>query len=332
MKSFLIKLIKFISLPLAFVLLSEFIIWIYKTDIYSEKKIDKIFSMTYANYHWLNNIPQKPTVLFCGNSAVRHGLNCQLLNELSKDSLSFINIGYDARDPIETYFMLKHFDLKNIKSIYFGIDPIEYTKGFYKNRSYYYYLDLNLPSCINYFRKDDNMVFFRRYQKLFEYFNTPVEIYSKSTQVPKGLGSTIITAPPVDFNDLVFEKFQIDTYGWSELQFEYLHKISKLCKEKKIDFYALIMPRRSDFTAKYIRDCKEIQLYFQNKIKNDFLPKHFVGKLNQVAYLGDDSKLYENNAHLNAQGQQYFTKQFYELLTKKAYYNYNESWYLKPNK
>ena len=331
MQSFLIKLFKFISIPLAFVLMCESFIWVFKNDIYAEKKIDKIFTLTYANYEWLNKIPQKPTILFCGNSAVRHGLNCRLLNKLAKDSLSFINIGYDARDPIETYFMLKHFDLKNIKSIYFGVDPMEYTKGFYKNRSYYYYLDLNFSSCINYFRKDDNMVFFRRYKKLFEYFNPTTVNYEKSFEVPKELGSTTIIAPPVDFNDLVFEKFQIETYGWSELQFEYLHKISKLCRSKKIDFYALVMPRRSDFTSKYINDCKSIQNYFQNKIKNNFLPKHFVGKLNQVAYLEDDTKLYENNAHLNAEGQQKFTEQFYEMISNKTYYNYNDLWYLKPN-
>ena len=300
MKSFLIKLFLFISIPFSLILIFESLIWINKTDIFSEQKIVPIFLNKYAQSEWLNNLKNdKPKVLLGGNSTVRYGLNCRLLNKLNKDSLSFINIGFDARDPIETYFILKHFNLKNVKTFYYGIDPIDYTKAFYKNRPYNYYLDLNISSCINYFSEHDNLILIRRYKMLLDYYFPSNENYKKTTEIPTELGSTILTDPPIDFNDAVFEKFQIEKYGWSQIQFLYLNKIKNLCNEKNI----------------------------QSKIKSYFKPKHFIGKINQVAYLGDDSKLYENSAHLNAEGQQIFTNMFYNMVTKKQYYNFDELWY-----
>ena len=328
MKSFLIKLFLFISIPFSLILIFESLIWINKTDIFSEQKMSPIFLNKYAQSDWLNNLKNdKPKILLGGNSTVRYGLNCRLLNSLNKDSLSFINIGFDARDPIETYFILKHFNLKNVKTFYYGIDPIDYTKAFYKNRPYNYYLDLNISSCINYFSEHDNLILIRRYKMLLDYYFPSNENYKKTTEIPTELGSTILNDPPIDFNDAVFEKFQIEKYGWSQIQFIYLNKIKNLCKEKNIEFYALIMPRRTDYTVKYIRDCKSIQSEFETKIKNYFKPKHFIGKINQVAFLGDDSKLYENSAHLNAEGQQIFTNMFYNMINKKQYYDFNEPWF-----
>ena len=55
----------------------------------------------------------------------------------------FINLAMDARDPIETYFILKQIDLKDVKAVYFGIEPLIYTKRYYKYRNAYLYLDMD---------------------------------------------------------------------------------------------------------------------------------------------------------------------------------------------
>ena len=72
------------------------------------------------------------------------------------------------------------------------------------------------------------------------------------------------------------------------------------------------MPRRSDFTKKYLKDCKDIQKYMDIKLSSILPKKRMIGKINYLDSLGDE-ELFINSDHLNAEGQLLFTRIFYNL-------------------
>ena len=316
MKLFLKKVFKFMSIPLIIIVVCESCIIIFKNDIFSDKKFEKVFDEPIHLNKWVNGLTKKHTVLIGGNSTVRFGFNPNLLNQLAQGTISFVNIGFDARDPIASYFILKNLDLSNVQQLYFGIDPINYTRAYFKNYLHYYYMDYNFLECVNYFGVHDNMVFFDRYINLYDYFfSSDKTELSDNTIIPSELGAKITMEGPKEFNPAVREKFQIEEYGWSDLEFSYLQKIVNLCKQNKIDFYAITMPRRSDFSKKYLKECKDIQEQIDERLSTIFPKERVVGKINCLDSLGDE-KLFINCDHLNAEGQLLFTRLFYDMIKK----------------
>ena len=316
MKLFLKKVLKFISIPLVIILVCESCIIIFKNDIFSDNKFEKVFDKPIHLNKWVNCLPKKNTVLIGGNSTVRFGFNPKLLNQLAHDTISFVNIGFDARDPIESYFILKNLDLSMVSRLYFAIDPIIYTRTFYKNRFHYYYMDYSFMECVNYFGAHDNMVFFDRYINLYDYFfSSDKSKLRNNTIIPPDLGAKITMEAPKEFNPAVRETFQLNEYGWSDLEFKYLQKIVELCKSNMIDFYAVTMPRRTDFSKKYLRECKDIQKQIDSRLSTIFPKKRMIGKIGCLDSLGDE-KLFINCDHLNAEGQLVYSRLFYNLINK----------------
>ena len=117
-----------------------------KNDFFSENKMENVYEGIGNDYKWIGN-KLGPKSLLLGSSTVRYGIGAKQLTELSNDGITYLNLAMDARDPIQTYFLLKEIDLTEIRAVYFGLDPWIYTKGYYKYRDPYLYLDISFINC-----------------------------------------------------------------------------------------------------------------------------------------------------------------------------------------
>ena len=310
-RKFLYGLLRFSLLPLAILLLLEIWIDVGRKSLFSEKKLERVFRHSGNDYQWVSQVKHPHKVLLLGSSSVKFGLSCNRLNELSHDSLAFINLAEDARDPIETYFILKQIGLTNVKAVYLGIDPWIFVKTYYKNRNSYLYLDMDPLMAVRYSLDQDPRLFPGRYKSLISSLFTGTEVKKDSNQsVPAGFGSGTLTKPPINFNDPVYKKFQFEKWGWSDLQFEYLQKIVLLCREKNISFSAFFPPKRSDFIDGYTTDCKEIHASFLEKLKSAGFTTPIAGGFDQLP--GDS--LYADAYHLNKKGQEKYSAIFLSML------------------
>lgn len=292
-----------------------------KNEIFSEDKLGNVFINAGGNYKWLSKVNHNSKVLLMGSSSVRYGLSCSLLDSLSKDSLSFINLGMDARDPIESYFILKQIDLKNVKAVYFGLDPWIYTKNYYLYRNNYLYLDINFFQGVYFMMENDRNFYIKKYKSFFRYFLSmsfrPIEQNSTSNyNIPVDFGSEKLLKKPTNFNQPVNELFKINKLGWSQLQFVYLTKIADLCKSKDIYFSSFVPPKGKDYSQTYKLKCKSIHDEFiSHLIYVDFAEPIF-GVYDQLDKLGGDD-LFLESYHLNSHGQEVYSSIFYSLLSMR---------------
>ncbi|NWJ51779.1 MAG: hypothetical protein HXX14_13040 [Bacteroidetes bacterium] len=323
MKKFFFKLSNFL-IP---VILIEISIFLLKDIVFKEKQLQNIFSTVGNKYYWINKINHNKKILLLGSSSVRYGLSCSILNQLSHDSLSFINLATDARDPIETYFILKQINLTGVKAAYFGLDPWIYTKRYYKYRNPYLYLDMSFLSSIKYSIEHDKTTFLKRYIAFFDFvFSTRGKSNDLIREIPTDYGSFKLKGKPKNFKESVDNWFETDRYGWSQLQFIYLQKIISFCKTKNIEFIPFLPPKRSDFTDIYKLKCKSIHKEFtDNLIKTNFTLNIF-GKFNQLDKLGNYN-LFVEAYHLNPLGQSVYSVIFYKMiLPKKDVFNNQLLW------
>lgn len=313
MKRFLHNILRFSLVPLALLVILELSIGFSKKQLLSEEKLEKVFLHSADSYQWVSAIKHSSKVLLLGSSTVKYGFSCRKLNELSDDSLSFINLAANARDPIESYFILKQLDLTGVKSVYMGLDPWIYTKTYYKSRDRYLYLDMDFITAACYGIKMDPKTFPGRYKGFIESL-LPSRTPKKNTSlpVPADLGSGVLNRQPVNFNDSVHNKFKLAQYGWSDLQFEYLHKIDSFCTSRRISFFVFYPPKRSDFIADYRNYCQEIHTAFLNKLKEHGFHSSFLGSFDQLQPGGDS--LFVDAYHLGARGQEVYSKSFFEMI------------------
>lgn len=314
------KLIQFFLIPILFLLFIESYICLSKQTIFSDKKMESIFANVVDNYQWVNDIEHNKVFLL-GSSSVRYALSCSKLNELSKDSLAFINLAMDARDPIETYFLLTKLDLNGVRAVYYGLDPWIFAKNYYKYRNAHLYLDMNFATAFIYNVAQDKTALKKRFKALINYSLFPnnssqVNFYEKKQTIPMDYGSVKLESKPINFNEPINKWFQIDKYGWSQLQFIYLAKILSFCRDKNIDFYAFVPPKRSDYTTTYKQKCNEIHQDFVNHLIAAQFDCPIFGKFDQLDTLGNDN-LFQESFHLNAQGQAVYSEIFYKMMQQK---------------
>ena len=291
---------------------------ILKRDLLSEKNLEKSFYDIQCDYQWVKKVEHPNKVLLLGSSSVRYGLSCTILDSLSADSLCFLNLAMDSRDPIATYFLLKRMDLKNVKSVYFGIDPWIYTKRYYRYRTHLLYADFNTLQAIRYFKDQDKSVFKTRYSNFIEHFKESIEYKCKDTnqEIPIDFGSVKLERKAKNFDVPINQWFQIEEYGWSTLQFEYLQKLVSLCKKNNISFTAFIPPKRSDFCKAYKDHCSETHKSFIQNLKEAHFDSPIIGSFNQLTPLGD-TVLFIEAYHLNELGQRLYSAEFYKMIMDK---------------
>lgn len=314
MKKFLHTILRFSLLPVALLLLLEIIIGTGRHKLLSEQKLEKVFLHSGDSYQWISAIHHPAKILLLGSSTVKYGLSCQKLNELSHDSLSFVNLAANARDPVESYFILKQLDLSGVTAVYMGIDPWIYTKAYYKSRDPYMYLDMDFITAARYGISQDPKAFARRYKAFFRSLIPASPVKKNAAQpVPADLGSGVLTRPPINFNDSVQNKFKLKQYGWSDLQFKYLQKIGTFCESRHIAFYVFYPPKRSDFIADYRKYCRDIHAAFLGKLKEHGFHSPILGSFEQLQPGGDS--LFVDAYHLSAGGQAVYSAAFYKMIT-----------------
>jgi len=313
MKKFLYTLFCFSIFPIATFLLLEISITMSRKKLFTETRLEKIFKSSGAAYQWVKEVPHSNKVLLLGSSTVKYGLSCLVLNKLTADSLAFINLATDARDPVETYFILKQVDLADVKAVYFGIDPWIYVRTYYKNRNSYFYLDMDVITASRYRVEHDRQVFPKRYKNFISSFFTSSPRHELlKQQLPTDFGSGTLSKKPKNFDISIYKKFQLEKYGWSDLQFEYLQRIVTLCKNKNIPFTAFIPPKRSDYIADYNQHCTKINASFFGKLKAAGFTSPIIGGYHLLQTYGDS--LFADAYHLNDKGQQVYSVLFYNMI------------------
>ena len=312
MRKFLYRFLLFSLLPLLTFLVLEIRIRTKHTQLFQEEKLEQAFRHKAGAYQWVNTIKHPKKVFLLGSSSIKYGLSCRELNRLAADSLAFINLAADARDPIETYFILKQLDLSGVKAMYMGIDPWIYTRNYYRNRHQYLLLDLPFTKALRYSKDYDLRLFAKRYKALFHFPDPDHPAAILQTSIPADFGSVALTKKPVNFNDPVSKKFRLNEYGWSELQFTYLQKIVSLCQEKGIAFTAFYPPRRMDFINDYESNCRDIQASFLAQLQKSGFTKQIKSSILSLQP-GNDS-LFADAYHLNKAGQETYSRYFFSFV------------------
>jgi hypothetical protein len=248
-----------------------------------------------------------------------------------------VNIAMNARDPIATYFIIKSLDVKKISAVYLGLDPWIYAKRYYMHRNSYFYLDFKLKEILKYSKEHDKSAFLKRYKnllslcknKLLSLCKNKTAKYSETdTSIPNDFGSVSLNRTDVNFNDYG-DWFQIESYGWSDLQFSYLRKIQDLCATNNIKFTLFIPPKRSDYSNSYKKHFKEIHFDYVNRLYKNGITAPVFGKFDQLDNIGD-SLFFADAYHLNKKGQNRYSEIFYDMtLQKNEYFTKNYKWFDK---
>ena len=328
MKKFLLQFFYFSLVPVFLILVIEIFITCYHDLLFSEQRLEKLFKNDIVDYEWIPLLNNDSIHLLAGSSSVKYGLSCSQLNELNPDRSCYVNMAYDARDPIATYFILKNLDSKKISSVYLGLDPWIFAKQYYKHRNSYYYLDLNIFQTILFTFQHDKTAFLQRYKVLLSVLLNEKPIVSSIKRVvPPDFGSVALTRIPKNFDEKPIEMFQIKTYGWSDLQFTYLKKIIDYCKAKQIPFSMFIPPKRTDFIKAYKADCAEIHQDYLKHLQEKEIQGPIFGTFDQLEKQGD-AHCFVDGIHLIQQGQQQYTELFYRLTQeRKAVFSVEYQWY-----
>lgn len=328
MRKFCVNIIYFLIVPFLIFGPIEICIYSFKTKLFSEKNLENIFKGE-ANYYWMKSLKSDSLIVLAGSSSVRYGLSSNLLNEISNNNKKYVNIAMDARDPIQTYFILKNLEVKNISAVYFGLDPWIYSKRYYMNRNSYLYLDFSFIECLNFTKEHDISSFNKRYKNFFNYLfqNNQYNKINKNYTIPDNFGSVTLNRKAVNFNEPLTNFFQTDKYGWSDLQFIYLRKMSELCKEKNIKFVIFIPPKRSDFSITYKEKLNFIHDEYLNKLVAFGINAPIFGTFDQLDKLGDESNFAEAY-HLNKKGQELYSRIFYRLSSNQmSLFSKNYNWF-----
>ena len=287
MKKFLYRFFLFSLLPLLTLLVLEMWIGTKQEKLLSEKKLEQVFRNRADEYQWVSNIKHPKKIFLLGSSSIKYGLSCRELNRLAADSLAFINLAADARDPIETYFILKQLD---------------------RNRHQYLLLDLPFAKAVRYSKEYDARLFAKRYKALFHFPDPDHPASIAQSKIPADFGSVALTKKPVNFNDPVTKKYRLKDYGWSELQFTYLQKIVTLCESNGIAFTAFYPPRRSDFILDDEKNGRDIRLSFEEQL----MKAGFNRSIHPLQLLKDD--LFADAYHLNKAGQETYSRYFFSFV------------------
>lgn len=331
MRKFIFKISSFIVTIILTVFILEFLIHQCKEDIFSEDKLEHVFQDEVGAYRWINTMKSDSLIVLSGSSSVRYGLSCSMLNQLSSDHLNYVSIAMDARDPIETYFILKSLKKQKIHSVYFGLDPWIYAKRYYKHRTSYLYLDLTFIQVLKMTYEYDKNAFLSRYKKFFEYLFHNENDSNENIQnsIPSDFGSATLDKKPTNFNKVADDWFQIEKYGWSDLQFKYLQKIVTLCEEKDIEFILLIPPKRLDYSTIYQEKCQDIHNQYISHLSNSVFSNPIIGTFDQFKNKGD-SIFFVEPYHLNKKGQEEYSKLFYKMTEqKKECFSRKYKWFIK---
>jgi len=317
MGRFLRKIALFSLFPLGTLLLIELTIHMSKEIIFNEENLENKFGQEANDYAWMGRIESDSLDIIAGSSSTKYGLSCTELNRLNNQSMGYINLAMDARDPIQTYFLLKNLNLEKVRNVYFSLDPWIYSKRYYRLRDKYLYLDFSFRECFAYLKEHDRSAFLKRYSSFFAYlFYASTPEVPQNLTIPKDFGSVALRRTDVRFDD-VGDWFQTEAYGWSELQFDYLAKMEELLESRGVNFSLFVPPKRSDYSDYYIDNLIATHKEFTEKLDGNGIHSSIFGQFDLLEKHGD-SALFAEAYHLNAKGQLEFSRIF-NALSKKSH-------------
>jgi hypothetical protein len=265
--------------------------------------IDKFYTKEIDKYNWVENEENNNKHLFFGSSTIRYGIDVDLFDSLN-ETRNTVNFAMDARDPVVNYLILKRFGsrFKN-KTIYMGLDPWIYSKNYYQHRGQIMFFDLK-PTELYYFIRENRVNLlkstFRVFKFYFRTFNKQINLTP-----PKGRGSAKLKRKAVNFTDNQ-DFFRLNKFGWSEIQFEYLHKIIEHCKVNKINLIFLLPPKRQDYNYFIQTQLLTEHNYWWKKFSRIANGEKLIGFYNTLEGYNQDS-IFAEAYHLNEQGQNIYT-------------------------
>lgn len=319
MKQFLAQLGGFLLIPLALLLILEVLTQIVQPQLLSEEGLERVFSGVGNNYQWVNQVDEEPQAWLIGSSSVKYGMSCRILNEeVEGQKLTFLNLAQDARGPLQSYYILKQMDMTKVKALYFGVDTWIFTRRYYINRDKYLYLDIPFSDAHSFSIEHDPNFFLKRYASLAKYLMPKLRgQHANIVEVPNDFGSVELNKKAKNFNQSVSDWFQIDKFGWSELQFQYLKRIAEICEERGVKFYLFLPPKRADFIEDYVQHCQLIHKDFVKKLET-ILPKtEMIGHYDDLA--GEDEEgLFVEAYHLNPIGQKTYSQLFAKYISENS--------------
>lgn len=312
MRRFILNSVKFLTFPVLLIASLELYIHFNKNELLSEESIEKTYNSEIANYAWTSRLDSLN--ILSGSSSVRYGLSCSILNNYK--SGNFVNLAMDAGDPIRTYFLLKNLRLDNVQAVYFGLDPWIYTKRYYKHRRSIMYLDFSILEAYNYSVEHDRTTFIKRYKVLLEsiFHLNKLASATNNLEFPQDFGSVGLVRNATNFQASPKDWFQLEKYDWSEIQFEYLKKISELCKSRNWQFSVFIPPKRIDFVMKYREDCKIIHKEYIERVDKTGFDSPIFGSFNDI----DDYEAFSEAYHLNKIGQEKYSEIFFSIAKQSS--------------
>jgi len=330
MKKFISTIVVFFLPIIAIVIILELTILEKKQNIFSEEALDYVFYNSHQDYEWIYALNNDSLILLTGSSSVRFGLSCSILNDLSKHKFAYVNLAHNARDPIETYFILKYIKFDKVKEIYFGLAPWIYTKRYYRHRNTYLYQDLSSIEALKFLCKIDRNCLQKRYKGFFNFAFNPLKGNNNGNyilDIPDDFGSVVLNREALNFNPPIGNSFQTLEFGWSDLQYQYLFKIAELCKEKNVSFTVFIPPKRSDYSAVYKSILKETHNGFISNLIDVNFSAQIFGTFNQLDNIGDD-RFFTDAYHLNSAGQEKYSEIFFKMQNgKKDMFSKDYQWF-----
>jgi hypothetical protein len=274
----------------------------------TEEKLFEAHEDQINNYAWTDKMDSIDGIIL-GSSTLRYGLSSTLLK--SKEYPQWVNFSMDARDPIVDYILLKNYCNKiKPKIVLVGLDPWIYSKKYYQHRNAIMLNDLNPTEKLNFLISVDH---FLPVKLIKNNLNDSKTHKPRMKTIPPDFGSVKLNRTAINFNEVNEDWFDINKFGWSEIQFEYLLKIKNLCHAKGIKLIFVVAPKRKDYIDVSILKFQSENKIWWEKICDILNDENIIGTYDALYHYNQDS-IFVDAYHLNENGQVIFSSYLKKLI------------------
>lgn len=300
-KRFKNYLIRIVSPSFAIIILVCGITIFYPSTVISYEKLVEAHNDQIQSYQWTAEVDSIDGIIL-GSSTLRYGLSSNLLK--SKEYGQWVNFSMDARDPIVNFILLKEYCNKiKPKIILVGLDPWIYSKKYYQYRNNILLNDLNQMEKLNYLISVDHLL---PIKLIKNYLNRSATYKPQKIKIPSDFGSVKLNRTAVNFNEVNEDWFEINKFGWSNIQFDYLLNIKNLCDENGILLVFVVPPKRNDYIEISLSKFESENKIWWEKICTILPNENIVGTYDALSQQNQDS-IFAEAYHLNDKGQVVFS-------------------------
>lgn len=296
-KHFKNYLIRIVSPAFAIIILVCGITIFYPRTVITYKKLVDAHNDQIQSYQWTAEVDSIDGIIL-GSSTLRYGLSSNLLK--SKEYAQWVNFSMDARDPIVNFILLKEYcSTIKPKIVLVGLDPWIYSKKYYQHRNNIMLNDLNPMEKLNLISVNRLLPI----KLIKNYLNSR---YKPNEKMPSDFGSVKLNRTAVNFDKVNEDWFEINKFGWSNIQFEYLLKIKNLCNENGILLVFVVPPKRKDYIEVCLSKFESENKIWWEKICTILPNENIVGTYDAISSQNQDS-IFAEAYHLNDKGQVVFS-------------------------